>query len=142
MFYFRKIQDKVLNLTKHEHRKDKPTFLETVKYILATPFENADIHFKSVAYLCTPCEISYDVVGKQETFEEDSDYIIQKKHLGQKLNTGKRLNPSPQKYENLTYDGLFSQIPSDLIEALKLKYLEDFLLFGYSLDGIRPVSND
>ena len=142
MFYFRKIQDEVLNLNKHEHRKEKPTFLETVKHILATPFENANVHFKSVTYLCTPCEISYDVVGKQETFEEDSDYIIKKKHLGQKLHTGIRLNPSLPMFKNLTYSNLFSQIPPDLIEALKVKYLEDFLLFGYSLDGIRPVSND
>ncbi|WAQ99209.1 CHSTE-like protein [Mya arenaria] len=58
------------------------TFAEFLQYIVASYPRNLNKHWQPVYKICDPCLVAYDVIGKQETFANDSHYILQKFGLG------------------------------------------------------------
>ena len=59
------------------------TFEEVVRYFLdaqKTP-TNQDSHFLPIFEQCRPCDINYNYIGKLETFEEDTTYLLNKFNL-------------------------------------------------------------
>ncbi|XP_052796839.1 carbohydrate sulfotransferase 11-like isoform X1 [Mya arenaria] len=58
------------------------TFTEFLQYIVASFPRNLNEHWQPVYKICDPCLVAYDVIGKQETFANDSNYIMQKVGLG------------------------------------------------------------
>ena len=54
------------------------SFEEFLTYITYKPVENMDEHWAPIHRLCNPCHVTYDVIGKTETFEADSKYIADK----------------------------------------------------------------
>ncbi|XP_052791471.1 carbohydrate sulfotransferase 14-like [Mya arenaria] len=58
------------------------TFAEFLQYIVATYPRKLNEHWQPVYKICDPCRVVYDIIGKQETFTNDSNYILQKFGLG------------------------------------------------------------
>lgn len=59
---------------------DDITFEEFVRYFINSQHNNMrrDAHFVPNFEHCRPCEIDYEYIGKLETFEEDTLYLLQK----------------------------------------------------------------
>lgn len=55
------------------------SFPEFVKFIIFSEktLRMGDRHFMPMYEHCWPCQIKYDVIGKMETFKNDSIYILQ-----------------------------------------------------------------
>ena len=59
------------------------TFEETVRYFLDADRDQTamDSHFLPIFQQCRPCDIDYDFIGKLETFEDDTFYLLNKLDL-------------------------------------------------------------
>uniref|UniRef100_A0A4W3IEP8 Carbohydrate sulfotransferase n=1 Tax=Callorhinchus milii TaxID=7868 RepID=A0A4W3IEP8_CALMI len=109
----------------------KPTFTQFIEYLLDPQTENQfpfDDHWRQMYRLCHPCHIKYDFIGKLETLDEDTAYLLQL------LNAEKRIK-FPRKYPNQTTTSYVEQwfriIPKPWREKLFQLYEPDFTLFGY-----------
>ncbi|KAK1796525.1 hypothetical protein P4O66_009555, partial [Electrophorus voltai] len=117
-------------------RGDDVSFAEFVRYLVdprtqrEEPFNE---HWERVDSLCHPCLIHYDVVGKYETLEDDSHYVLQLAGVD-----GEVAFPRPAKRTRTTGDmaaGFFKDISPAFQQNLYNLYRMDFLLFNYSLPG-------
>lgn len=108
----------------------RPTFREFVLYLIDTPTKNYNEHWLPFWFRCAPCTVTYDFIGKMETFSRDKKYLYNKLGIGN-IFRDTWINRSNSSEKQKEY---FSQITK--VELLKLyqKYYEDFLLFGYSLE--------
>ncbi|XP_045199729.2 carbohydrate sulfotransferase 11-like isoform X2 [Mercenaria mercenaria] len=76
------------NATKREKIcGDDVSFEEFVRYFIRSQHNNMrrDAHFVPNFEHCRPCEIDYEYVGKLETFEEDTIYLLKKLKLDDKV---------------------------------------------------------
>lgn len=72
------------------------TFAEFVKYFLSNNFFwKKDFHFIPMYKHCSPCKLKYDFIGKIESFDQDSKYILERIGL-------KSLKNSLKIYKNFT----------------------------------------
>ncbi|KAJ8245386.1 hypothetical protein GJAV_G00270200 [Gymnothorax javanicus] len=87
-------------------------------------------HWETVLSLCHPCHIHYDLVGKYETLEEDSNYVLRLAGVDERLRF-----PSYAKATRTTDQmaaEFFRNISSRLQAQLYQLYRLDFLMFNYS----------
>ncbi|KAM7353437.1 carbohydrate sulfotransferase 11 isoform 1-T7 [Cochliomyia hominivorax] len=123
--------------------KSGPTFNEFVQYLIeqyeqGKPF---DEHWSPIYSFCTPCSINFTIIGKVETFNRDSEFIIRQagleslllgklpKSLSRKignLSKGAKTNISLEKY--------FSEINRSTLDQLIKIYKLDFELFDYDYE--------
>ena len=111
------------------------TFGEFVKYVIDSYKNNEEFnpHWRPFLDLCGPCDIHWDFIGKMETIEEDSRYVLSHM-LGDPC-------PPPlmqsqhghQTTVNVTKT-FYEQIPSSDITKLAEVFHDDIELFGYQ-DG-------
>ena len=100
-----------------------------------------DKHFDS-PYMekCDPCFVRYDYIGKLESHERDSAYIIQNKLKGRGLKTSVNVERSYKMAINpLLVDagkriGIFSNLTEDQMLFLHDRLKPDLDMFGYSFD--------
>ncbi|ODN04703.1 Carbohydrate sulfotransferase 14, partial [Orchesella cincta] len=116
---------------RRHNKKKEPTFEEFIEYLLNTNPMEYDEHWKPISLLCGLCHVKYDLIIKQEYLGTSAlPYIMQQ--LG--FETLTKLNMENQsltklKYKNIT--SYFKFISPDKIEKLRLKYTDDFNIFGY-----------
>lgn len=114
-------------------RGDDVSFEEFVYYLVdpATQREEPfNEHWARVHSLCHPCLIHYNVVGKYETLEQDSRYVLQLAGV-----EGQVTFPSSAKNTRTTGDmaaQFFNNISPFYQKKLYNLYHMDFLLFNYS----------
>ena len=48
--------------------RKEPSFVEFVEYLVETPVDKYDEHWKPIFLLCPPCHFNFDVIVKMETF--------------------------------------------------------------------------
>ncbi|XP_038870664.1 carbohydrate sulfotransferase 11-like [Salvelinus namaycush] len=114
-------------------RGDDVSFEEFVYYLVdpATQREEPfNEHWERVHSLCHPCLIHYDVVGKYETLEQDSCYVLQLAGV-----KGQVTFPTSAKSSRTTGDmaaQFFHSISPFYQKKLYNLYHMDFLLFNYS----------
>ena len=46
----------------------EPSFVEFVEYLVETPIDKYDEHWRPIHLLCPPCHFNFDVIVKMETF--------------------------------------------------------------------------
>ena len=46
----------------------EPSFVEFVEYLVETPIDKYDEHWRPIFLLCPPCHFNFDVIVKMETF--------------------------------------------------------------------------
>ncbi|XP_042197056.1 carbohydrate sulfotransferase 12-like [Callorhinchus milii] len=120
-----------ISAEKAEEEGVKPTFSHFVQYLLDTQTEKEiafDDHWRQMYRLCHPCHIKYDFIGKLETLDEDTAYLLQ-------LLNAEKYFEFPSKYPNQTTTSYVEQwfkiIPKPWREKLYQLYKPDFTLFGY-----------
>ncbi|OWF53771.1 carbohydrate sulfotransferase 11-like [Mizuhopecten yessoensis] len=59
------------------------TFPEFLQYAVhaETTGKHVDVHVLSLWKSCSPCHVKYDIIGKMETFKDDTNYILDKLNL-------------------------------------------------------------
>ena len=48
--------------------RKEPSFVEFVEYLVETPIDKYDEHWRPIHLLCPPCHFNFDVIVKMETF--------------------------------------------------------------------------
>jgi len=78
--------------------------------------------------------VTYDVIGKMETFDEDSAYISE--HTALELESEEKaiLNATPEHDERRRTLKYFNTLTQDLKMRLFELYKVDFEMFGYSAE--------
>ncbi|XP_053441481.1 carbohydrate sulfotransferase 11 isoform X2 [Nycticebus coucang] len=115
-------------------RGDDVKFEEFVAYLIdphtqrEEPFNE---HWQTVYSLCHPCHIHYDLVGKYETLEEDSNYVLQLAGVGSylKFPTYAKSTRTTDEMTTEFFQNISSEHQTQLYEVYKL----DFLMFNYSV---------
>ncbi|RLW00073.1 hypothetical protein DV515_00009186 [Chloebia gouldiae] len=122
------------NATQEALRKgDDVKFEEFVAYLIdphtqrEEPFNE---HWQTVYSLCHPCHIHYDLVGKYETLEEDSNYVLQLAGVGNylKFPTYAKSTRTTDEMTTEFFQNISSLHQTQLYEVYKL----DFLMFHFS----------
>lgn len=81
-FYLPDFWSKLGPLFRQEQRShciNNISFNEFLIYIVKHS-KHLDLHWAPISQICDICQVKYDVIGKMETFIEDSRYIL--KHIG------------------------------------------------------------
>nr|DBA14280.1 TPA: hypothetical protein GDO54_005274 [Pyxicephalus adspersus] len=128
---------KIANIIKlkfrgHTNSTEPVSFQEFVHFIVEQKPEGLDKHWRPMHYLCDPCNIDYNVIGRFETLKQDSDYVLQM--IGAPSNLK---YPEIKKYNESRTDlkisaTFFSQLPLHLLQQLLELYKLDLILFGYT----------
>ncbi|XP_045204869.2 carbohydrate sulfotransferase 9-like isoform X3 [Mercenaria mercenaria] len=67
------------NATEYERNcANNVSFYEYLLFINRTYKSGLNEHWDKMHRLCSPCHVQYDVIGKQESFSSDADYILTK----------------------------------------------------------------
>ncbi|XP_060553721.1 carbohydrate sulfotransferase 11-like [Ruditapes philippinarum] len=65
------------NVTQFERKcANNVSFYEFLKFVTITYTKGLDNHWERLHRVCSPCHVQFDVIGKQETFRLDSEYIL------------------------------------------------------------------
>ena len=99
-------------------------------------------HWSPLSSRCSYCDMSYNVIGRMESFEEDVDYIFQKTDLEMLVPVEEQqnhLNPSGKGGENETLFYLEQLTDKQKLDVYNL-YKMDFELFGYDASLLLPKS--
>ena len=56
--------------------KKEPSFVEFVEYLIETPLDKYDEHWKPIFVLCPPCHFNFDIIVKMETFKRDTQFLL------------------------------------------------------------------
>ena len=125
-----------IDLVLQQHQEQKTCILSRSD----TFCDHIDIHWKPFNSRCLFCDITYNVIGKAESFNDDVRYIILKQNLEKLIplnTTVLRLNYKPDqkqrdaKKEALAYFSLLSKLQIDKLYEF---YHFDFELFDYDAD--------
>uniref|UniRef100_A0A3Q2P8W5 Carbohydrate sulfotransferase n=1 Tax=Fundulus heteroclitus TaxID=8078 RepID=A0A3Q2P8W5_FUNHE len=111
------------------------TFKEFVQYLLDghRPV-GMDIHWEQMNKLCHPCLIDYDLIGKFENMEEESNFLL--RMIGApdslKLPSFKDRNPKDVRTSKEITERYFSQVSFMERQRVYDFYYMDYLMFNYS----------
>lgn len=109
-------------------RGDDVTFKEFATYLIGQEGVLNE-HWRPIYDLCHPCSINYDIIGKYETLDQDSEFIL--KQVGE---TGISFPQAPKSSSTTSkLRKYFDSLQHDIIRQLYNVYIMDFKLFGYNL---------
>ena len=118
----------VENVVLHEYKKD------SCYQSYNKPCLNIDKHWMPFNSRCFYCDISYNVIGKLETFRDDVNYISLKQNLTNLIpllpdhpSSGTKMHTSVNKTKQY-----FAQLNKIQIQQLCEMFQIDFELFGYA----------
>ena len=111
------------------------TFSEFVKFLSdQRQRSHYDEHWAPMSEICFPCQMKYDIIGKLETFETDSRFILNKLGTPELLDVALRRPPqTTHSSESLQIQQYFKTLSKEDIEGLRHRYADDFGLFGYDI---------
>jgi len=110
-----------------DYQLDFPKF---VSKMLDTPVESWDWHWAPIHRLCPPCA-NYHVVGKMETFTEDTQYIVARAGLTDILDEVPLKNKKSSGSIFQLHFSYYRQLSRHQLDRLVDVYREDFRLYGY-----------
>ncbi|EDX03810.1 carbohydrate sulfotransferase 11 [Drosophila simulans] len=133
-----------------------PTFEEFVRFLIAehAAGKRFDEHWAPVYSFCTPCSVNFTIIGKTETFQRDSEFIIRQAGLESLLlGLGKLPQRKQRKIGNQARSGVksealveryFADLDRSTLDQLLKIYRIDFELFDYDYrryyDMVHPWS--
>ncbi|XP_063586388.1 uncharacterized protein LOC134763780 isoform X2 [Penaeus indicus] len=89
-----------------------------------------DKHYRPYSTVCSPCEIQYEYIFKQETFDEDLHYLTQVLNL-KEVKTGLRTNTKGNTTQYSSYLDYYRDVPPDVLRQIYKVYEKDFRIFDY-----------
>ena len=109
-----------------------------------------NLHWKKFYLRCSYCDFHYSVIGRAETFIEDTKYILLKANLTSNIplemasfqkhvdynNSDKKLTHEPNGEPEARTLEYFKNIDQTVIQKLYKMYKIDFELFNYNLHGL------
>lgn len=118
-----------------------PTFEEFVRFLIQehAAGNRFDEHWAPVYSFCTPCSVNFTIIGKTETFQRDSEFIIRQAGL-ESLLLGKLPRRKLRKIGNQARSGVkseelveryFGELDRSTLDQLLNIYRIDFELFDY-----------
>ena len=112
------------------------TFPEFVRYIIDLHNEGGyfDEHWTPQYKIVNPCFLSYDYIGKFETFHSDLEYVLKSAYKDSNAFAFFRYEEQTTSMMSNTTKEFFKQITEEQIRKLKEIYLLDFEFFGYDKD--------
>ena len=120
--------------------RQEPSFVEFVEYLIETPLDKYDEHWKPIFVLCPPCHFNFDIIVKMETFKHDTDFLLAQRNLPKGLLSKKHSTKSAEDDKELK-QRLFSQVSKKMVEALYQKYRVDFTMFEYDIDEYIQIAS-
>ncbi|XP_014249508.1 carbohydrate sulfotransferase 11 isoform X2 [Cimex lectularius] len=116
------------------HQPRWPTMSEFVNYLVDAKRkgEPLDMHWAPMTEFCTPCQISFDIIIKFETLQEDQKYLIELVGVQDKIKPEWK-NPSKGKVTAEVLYSYYSQLTVTQILQLYNIYRYDFELFEYNI---------
>uniref|UniRef100_A0A1A8GQT7 Carbohydrate sulfotransferase n=1 Tax=Nothobranchius korthausae TaxID=1143690 RepID=A0A1A8GQT7_9TELE len=111
------------------------TFEEFIRYLLDVHRPvGMDIHWEQANQLCHPCLIHYDLIGKFENMEEESNFLL--RTIGAPpslmLPSFKDRNPKDARTSKQITEKYFSQVTMMERQRMYDFYYMDYLMFNYS----------
>ncbi|XP_047485548.1 carbohydrate sulfotransferase 11-like [Penaeus chinensis] len=96
-----------------------------------------NLHWRPFWFVCSPCEIHYDVIAHVETMDVDNEYVIHKLGLQDVLVNVHTHASNFDAYNDTSAASkdYFRQVPYSLLKDIVRLYQPDFTLFGYSPDA-------
>jgi len=114
------------------NQKDRPTFTQFVDYLLRTEIKDYNDHWYPFWLQCHLCDQSFDVLGKFESIQEDTELIQQISGLKEKNISFPWANKKDTKSEvGLKY---FKQLDLERTKQLYKIYKVDFEMFQYDTE--------
>ncbi|XP_022102794.1 carbohydrate sulfotransferase 11-like isoform X1 [Acanthaster planci] len=109
------------------------TWSEWIAYLTNQAEEsNFGDHWMQMSKICSPCDVSYDFIGKLETFSDDADYIMNVLNLTDVIvNFPGRENSHPTNSSIDVAKSYFEQVSKRKRRALWNIYKLDFQMLGY-----------
>ena len=135
--YFKKFRGPILHHSRNRvlksMEKNHIQFADFIAYLLTadTPLRQ-DEHFVGFDELCSPCTIKYDFIGKQETFNQDSNFLLStvfKRRLI--LHKSPHATHSDKKTTHI----MFANVSKKHKNIIKHNYAADFQMFEYTSNG-------
>ncbi|XP_044315646.1 carbohydrate sulfotransferase 11 [Drosophila rhopaloa] len=133
-----------------------PTFEEFVRFLIGEQAagKRFDEHWAPIYSFCTPCSVNFTIIGKTETFQRDSEFIIRQAGLESLLlGLGKLPQRKQRKIGNHARSGVksealveryFADLDRSTLDQLLKIYRIDFELFDYDYrkyyDMVHPWS--
>ncbi|KAF7660290.1 hypothetical protein LDENG_00283900, partial [Lucifuga dentata] len=111
------------------------TFPEFVQYLLDVHRPvGMDIHWEPANQLCNPCLLDYDITGKFENMEEESNYLLRMAGAPHNLTlpSFKDRNPTAERTSMQITQKYFSQVSTWERQRIYDFYYMDYLMFNYS----------
>ncbi|KAH8412876.1 hypothetical protein KR009_006440, partial [Drosophila setifemur] len=120
-----------------------PTFEEFVRFLIAehAAGKRFDEHWAPIYSFCTPCSVNFTIIGKTETFQRDSEFIIRQAGLETLLlGLGKLPRRKQRKIGNQAHSGVktealveryYAELDRSTLDQLLKIYRIDFELFDY-----------
>ena len=111
------------------------SFAEFVKYIIKRSSSGRMLnpHWASYYELCQPCSVKYDFVGKFESFETDSAYMLGKISGDRCPHAFPTIKPAGAATREIMHK-FYSSIPRRDVSRIIQAYLPDFMMFGYDIN--------
>lgn len=120
-----------LELTRHPD--SFVSFQTFLRYIVSETHQD-DPHWGSFYKLCAPCDISYNIITKVETLDEDSDEIFKILKIPKSVGHFPKSNFHSNFVSEEFLKELYKKLPRELVIRLYAHYEEDFVLFGYGIE--------
>ncbi|XP_069141719.1 carbohydrate sulfotransferase 14-like isoform X1 [Argopecten irradians] len=106
------------------------TFEEFASYVIDNPEGVRDEHWRSIVNLCSPCQVGYDFIAKQETLMEDANHIMSQMAPHIAFPAKPKVYMKSNTSESISY--YLSQLPPSQVHKLLDIYKDDFSHFDYS----------
>ena len=121
-------------------RRLVPTFKEFVSFILdeVEQGRDLDMHWTPVYSFCNPCQVNFTHLVKFETFDTDSNTIVEAAGLQSYLprSNGKLSHENPSKSlqgAERTMENYLKELSKEQVGNLTRLYQPDFDIFGYKV---------
>lgn len=129
---------KPINIDENTDIMDFIKFYQFIQYFITTNVSQDpryNEHWDLMNNLCQPCIIPYDVIGKYDTIEEDSNYVLDL------INFPSARFPKHKKSAKgrALLKHYFSTIPKEIIEEVYKIMKVDFELFDYDASEILNI---
>ena len=123
------------NLTKEQYNAGKGvTFIEFVDYIIKTPMNRLDEHWRWMYGLCSVCGVKYDYIADMRTLYEDSDNILKALGWYDRVQFPAESKDSYKKSAMDLTPEYLNKLTDKQLNNLYKAYETDFKAFGYEFD--------